>query len=357
MLGYLVLENGEIFEGERIGHNSDTACEVVFNTGMAGYIEIFTDPSYAGQGIVMTYPLIGNYGIIPEDCESDKIWAKAVFIHEIAEFESNFRKKYTLDKFLRDNKIPGLANINTRKLTKILRDFGTMKGYVTSNISNIEEIIEKIKKYNVGKAVDYVTSKEKVSYGKTRPKQVALVDFGFKHNIVNSLLKRDVGVTVYPANTAPEIILATRPDGIVLSNGPGDPEECTFEIETIKRLYKTNIPILGIGLGHQLMGIATGAKIAKLKYGHRGSNHPVKDLETNRIYITYQNHGYYILEDSLNKDIVEVSHINLNDGTIEGLNYINKNIFTVQFYPDTCSGQEGTTYIFDEFVDIVKEGK
>lgn len=356
MEGYLVLENGEIFEGERIGFNSDTACEVVFTTTMAGYIETFTDPSFAGQGIVMTYPLIGNYGVIPEDYESEGIYAKAVFIHEMAEFESNFRTKLSLDKFLRENRVPGLTNINTRKLTKILRDSGTMRGYLTSNIDNMEEIMKKIKEYEIGNVVQKVTSKAIKSYGRTKAKQIALLDFGFKHNIVNSLLRRDVGVTVYPADTSAEMILATRPDGIMLSNGPGDPEDCKEQIETLKKLYKTNIPILGICLGHQLMGIATGAKTAKLKYGHRGPNHPVKDLETGRVYITSQNHGYYILEESINPEIAEVSHINLNDGTVEGLRYKNKNIFTVQYHPEACPGPEDTEYIFDEFINIVKGG-
>jgi len=265
MLGYLVLENGDIFEGERIGHIVDAACEVVFNTGMAGYIETFTDPSYAGQGIVMTYPLIGNYGVIPEDFESEKIYAKAIFIHELAEFESNFRKKFNLETFLKNNKTPGLSNVNTRKLTKVLRDCGTMKGYLTSEIENMEEILEKINEYKVTNVLNEVTSKAKVSFGKTKPKQIALIDYGFKHNIVNSLLKRDVGVTIYPADTSVDMILSIRPDGILLSNGPGNPEECTFQIEVIKELYKTNIPIIGIGLRASING-----------YSHRCKNKEIK---------------------------------------------------------------------------------
>ncbi len=355
MIGYLVLENGEIFEGERIGYTVDTACEVVFNTGMAGYIETFTDPSYAGQGIVMTYPLIGNYGVIPEDYESDRIWAKAVFIHEIAEFESNFRTKFNLDKLLRDFKIPGLSNVNTRKLTKTLRDAGTMKGYITSNINNMDEIMNKIEKYEILNIVDKVTSKEIRTYGKGKEKKVALMDYGFKHNIVNSLLKRGAEVTVFPADTPAEKVIEMKPDGIMLSNGPGNPEDCEFQIKNVKKLYNTDIPILGICLGHQLMGIANGAKTAKLKYGHRGPNHPVKDLKENRVYITSQNHGYYILEDSIDKKTAEVSHINLNDNTVEGLRYKNKKIFTVQFHPEACPGPQDTAYIFDEFFDIMSK--
>ena len=352
MIGYLVLENGEILEGERIGNTSiDTACEVVFNTGMAGYLETFTDPSYAGQGIVMTYPLIGNYGVIPEDFESEQIWAKAVFIHELAEFESNFRKKDGLNKFLRDYKIPGLTNINTRKLTKILREAGTMKGYITSSLDNMPEIMKQIKDYEVGQVVRQVTSRQPVSYGKSKNKQIVLMDYGFKHNIVNSFLKREVGVTVCPSTMPVDRILALNPDGILLSNGPGDPEMCNKEVEIIKQLTKTNLPILGICLGHQLMALAHDFKTAKLKYGHRGPNHPVKDLRDGKVYITSQNHGYYVVEDSINPEIAEVSHINLNDNTVEGIRYKNKNIFTVQFHPEACPGPQDTNYIFDQFVN------
>ena len=355
MVGYLVLENGDIFEGERIGDVSiDTACEVVFNTGMAGYLETFTDPSYAGQGIVMTYPLIGNYGVIPEDAESDKIWAKAVFIHELAEFESNFRKKEGLNKFLRDSKIPGLSNVNTRKLTKILREYGTMRGYITSSVENMNEIMEKIKMYEVGNVVKEVSSKQIVSYGKNFDKQIVLMDYGFKHNIVNSFLKRNVGVTVCPGTTPINKILELNPDGILLSNGPGDPEKCINEIQIIQEMLKTDLPILGICLGHQLMAMAHGFKTEKLKYGHRGPNHPVKDLETGRIHITSQNHGYHVVKESIKEDIAEVSHINLNDDTVEGIKYKNKNIETVQFHPEACPGPEDTAYIFEEFIKKLK---
>lgn len=353
MVGYLVLENGEIFEGERIGTTVDTACEVVFNTGMVGYLETFTDPSYSGQGIVMTYPLIGNYGVIPEDFESEKIWAKAVFIHEMAEFDSNFRKKDSLNKFLRDYKVTGLTNINTRKLTRILRDSGTMNGYVTSNIDNVEVIMKKIKEYKVGNVVKEATTKQFLSYGKNFEKQIVLMDYGFKHNIVNSFLKREVGVTVCPSTTPVDRILALNPDGILLSNGPGNPEDCDEEIKILKELYKTNLPILGICLGHQLMALANGFETKKLKYGHRGPNHPVKDLEKDRVYITSQNHGYYVVEDSIDSKIAEVSHINLNDGTVEGIRYKNKKIMTVQFHPEACPGPQDTGIIFDEFINIL----
>lgn len=299
----------------------------------------------------MTYPLIGNYGVIPEDFESDKIWAKAVFVHELAEFESNFRKKDGLNKLLRDYKIPGLTNINTRKLTKILRESGTMRGYVTSTIDNMDEIMEKIKKYEIGDVVKQASTKEIISYGKNHEKQIVLMDYGFKHNIVNSFLKRNVGVTVCPSTTPIDKILSLKPDGILLSNGPGNPQSCDEEIEIIKNLIKTNIPILGICLGHQLTAIANGFETAKLKYGHRGPNHPVKDLNTGKVYITSQNHGYYVTSKSIKTEIAEVSHINLNDNTVEGIKYKNKNIFTVQFHPEACPGPEDTEYIFDRFVE------
>lgn len=358
MIGYLVLENGEIFEGERFGATTiDTVCEVVFNTGMVGYLETFTDPSYAGQGIVMTYPLIGNYGVIPEDFESANIWAKAVFVHELAEFENNFRKKDGLNKFLRDYRIPGLTNINTRKLTKILRDKGTMKGYVTSSIDNMNEIMKKISDYEVGYVVRQVTSNQIKSYGKNFEKQIVLMDYGFKHNIVNSFLKRNVGVTVCPSNTPLKKILEINPDGILLSNGPGDPQINREEINIIKDIYETDIPVLGICLGHQLMAIANGFKTEKLKYGHRGPNHPVKDLATGKISITSQNHGYYVVAETVNPEIAEVSHINLNDNTVEGIRYKNKNIFTVQFHPEACPGPQDSAYIFDDFIKNLFENK
>ena len=235
----------------------------------------------------------------------------------------------------------------------MLRNAGTMKGYITSNISNMSEIMKKINEYEVGNVVDQVTSKEIKVYGRGKSKKVALIDYGFKHNIVNSLLKRDCEVTVFPADTPAEKVIEMKPDGIMLSNGPGDPEDCIYQIKNVKKLYNTDIPILGICLGHQLMGIATGAKTAKLKYGHRGPNHPVKDLNEGRVHITSQNHGYYIVEDSIDSKIAEVSHINLNDGTVEGLKYKNKKIFTVQFHPEACPGPEDTAYIFDEFVEML----
>ncbi|MCI9017244.1 MAG: carbamoyl phosphate synthase small subunit [Clostridia bacterium] len=354
MKGYLVLENGEIFEGETIGYQKESICEIVFNTSMTGYLEIFTDPSYAGQGVVMTYPLIGNYGLTQEDQESKKPWVEAVFVHEIAEIESNFRSKLHINDFLKQNGIPGLQGINTRKLTKVLRQKGTMKGKITTDITNIEKIVEEIKRYEITNLVEKVSSNEHVVYGNGKIK-IALLDFGAKQNIINSLVKRGCEVTVFPQQTQAQEILSKNFHAIVLSNGPGNPEDCEVAIKNIKELYKSDKPILGICLGHQLMGLATGAKTCRLKYGHRGPNHPVKDVMTGRVSITSQNHGYVIEEDSINKDIAEISHINLNDGTIEGLRYKGKNILTVQYHPEACPGPEDSRYIFDDFIEIIKK--
>ena len=354
MKGYLVLENGSIFEGERIGANVDVICEVVFNTSMTGYLEIFTDPSYASQGVVMTYPLIGNYGLTKEDAESRKPWVEAVFVHEIAEMESNFRSKMHILKFLEEYEIPGLQGINTRKLTKMLRQSGTMKGKLTNDISCVDKIIEEIKNYEISNLVEKVSSKEIYTCGSGKTK-IALLDFGAKQNIINSLLNRDCEITVFPQETDYSKLLSDKFQGIVLSNGPGNPEDCKIAIKNIEKLYESNVPILGICLGHQLMGLATGAKTYKLKYGHRGPNHPVKDLKTGKVCITAQNHGYAIDENSINPNIAEVSHININDGTVEGLSYKGKNIITVQYHPEACPGPEDSSYIFDEFLKIVRK--
>lgn len=352
MKGYLVLEDGSIFEGDKIGYNKETICEIIFNTAMTGHSEIFMDPSYIGQGVVMTYPLIGNYGLTWEGQEPKETWIQAIFVHEIAEIASNFRSKMHMLEFMEKNKIPGLQGINTRKLTKILIQKGTMKGKITNDISNIDSILEEIKNYKISNLVEKVSSKEITTYGNGKTK-IALLDFGAKQHIINSLLKRDCEITVFPQDTHYSKILSDKFEAIVLSNGPGNPEDCKIAIENISKLYESDKPILGIGLGHQLMGLATGAKTYKLRYGHRGPNHPVKDILTNKICITSQNHGYGIKEDSIDINIAEISHINMNDKTVEGLKYVGKNILTVQYHPEACPGPEDSLYIFDEFLSIV----
>ena len=294
MKAFLILEDGTVFTGTSIGSTREVISEIVFNTSMTGYLEVLTDPSYAGQAVVMTYPLIGNYGICYEDMESDRPWPDAYIVRELSRMPSNFRSEDTIQNFLKKYNIPGIAGVDTRALTKILREKGTMNGMVTTNENySLEEILPQLKAYTTGKVVEKVTCKEKYVLPGEGPK-VALLDLGAKRNIARSLNERGCEVTVYPADTTAQEIIASRPDGIMLSNGPGDPKECTGVIREIKKLYDTEIPIFAICLGHQLMALATGADTHKMKYGHRGGNHPVKDLATGRVYISSQNHGYVV---------------------------------------------------------------
>ena len=294
MKAFLILEDGTVFTGTSIGSTREVISEIVFNTSMTGYLEVLTDPSYAGQAVVMTYPLIGNYGICYEDMESDRPWPDGYIVRELSRMPSNFRSEDTIQNFLKKYNIPGIAGVDTRALTKILREKGTMNGMVTTNENySLEEILPQLKAYTTGKVVEKVTCKEKYVLPGEGPK-VALLDLGAKRNIARSLNERGCEVTVYPADTTAQEIIASRPDGIMLSNGPGDPKECTGVIREIKKLYDTEIPIFAICLGHQLMALATGADTYKMKYGHRGGNHPVKDLDTGRVYISSQNHGYVV---------------------------------------------------------------
>lgn len=356
MKAFLILEDGTVFTGTSIGSTRDMISEIVFNTSMTGYLEVLTDPSYAGQAVVMTYPLIGNYGITP-DMESLKAWPDGYIVRELSRMPSNFRCEGTIQDFLKKYDIPGIAGVDTRALTKILREKGTMNGMITTNENyDLDEVISKLKNYKVEGVVSKVTCAEKyVLEGKG--KKVALLDLGAKKNIAKSLNDRGCEVTVYPADTTAEEIIASNPDGIMLSNGPGDPAECTSIIKEIKKLYETDIPIFAICLGHQLMALATGADTEKMRWGHRGGNHPVKDLKSGRVYISSQNHGYVIKEETIDPDVAEVSFINVNDKTIEGLDYKNKNIRTVQFHPEACPGPQDTAYLFDEFMDRMKGAK
>ena len=355
MKAFLILEDGTVFNGTSIGSTREVISEIVFNTSMTGYLEVLTDPSYAGQAVTMTYPLIGNYGICYKDMESLKAWPDGYIVRELSRMPSNFRSEDPIQKFLIDNDIPGIAGVDTRALTKILREKGTMNGMITTNENyNLDEILPKIKEYKVLGVVDKVTCTEKTVLKGDGPK-VALYDFGAKKNIARSLNNRGCEVTIYPAKTPAEEVLATNPDGIMLSNGPGDPKECVTEIEEIKKLYNSDVPIFAICLGHQLMALATGADTHKLKYGHRGANHPVKDLRTGKVYISSQNHGYVVDETTLNPEIARPAFENVNDKTNEGLEYIGKNIFTVQFHPEACAGPQDTVYLFDRFMDMMKK--
>ena len=353
MKAFLILEDGHVFQGTSIGSTKEVISEIVFNTSMTGYLEVMTDPSYAGQAVCMTYPLIGNYGICYEDQESSRPWVDGFIVRELSRIPSNFRCEDTIQHFLEKNNIPGIAGIDTRALTKILREKGTMNGMITVNEDyNLDEIIPRLKAYTTGKVVEKVTCKEKYVLEGDGPK-VALMDFGAKHNIARTLNERGCQVTVYPALTTAEEILADKPDGIMLSNGPGDPKECTSIIAEIKKLYDSDTPIFAICLGHQLMALATGADTHKMKYEHRGGNHPVKDLQTGRVYISSQNHGYVVDTDKLDANVAVPAFMNVNDKTNEGLSYVGKNIFTVQFHPEACPGPQDSSYLFDRFIDMM----
>ena len=394
MKAYLILEDGTVFEGTSIGADKEVISEIVFNTSMAGYLEVLTDPSYAGQAVCMTYPLIGNYGVCRQDCESRRPWPDGFIVRELSRMPSNFRSDCSIQEYLKEYDVPGIAGIDTRALTKILREKGTMNGMITTNENyDLEEILPKLAAYTTGKVVEKVTCAEKYEVKgakdlsengpvsgsavfnkeafaagekEKRPsmvralngagKRVALLDLGAKENIARSLAMRGCDVTVYPAGTKAEEIIADAPDGIMLSNGPGDPKECTDIIQEIRKLYETDIPIFAICLGHQLMALATGADTHKMKYGHRGGNHPVKDLATGRVYISSQNHGYVVDTDRLDPQIAVPAFVNVNDGTNEGLRYTGKNIFTVQFHPEACPGPQDSGYLFDRFITMMNGG-
>lgn len=367
MKAYLVLEDGTVFEGESIGAQKKVISEVVFNTSMTGYLEVLTDPSYAGQSVVMTYPLIGNYGICLSDMESEKPWPDAFIVRELSRYGSNFRKELSIQEFLTEHSIPGISGIDTRALTRILREKGTMNGMITTeNNLNIDDVKNELSSYSVTGVVAKVSRKSINVYKPgdlntnsdvTVKKHVAVLDVGTKNNIIRCLLKRGCMVTVYPQNTKADTILADKPDGIMITNGPGDPKECTDVIAEIRKLYDSDIPIFAICLGHQLMALATGADTHKMKYGHRGANHPVKDLKNGRVYISSQNHGYVVDENSLDENVAKIAFINVNDKTVEGLEYIGKKIFTVQFHPEACAGPKDSEILFERFIDMMEVGK
>lgn len=357
MKAFLILEDKTVFEGKSIGSSREVISEIVFNTSMTGYLEVLTDPSYAGQAVVMTYPLIGNYGICYEDMESRGPWVDGYIVRELSRMPSNFRSEDTIQNFLEKNDIPGIEGIDTRALTKILREKGTMNGMITTNEDyDVDDVVNKLKEYKAVDVVEKVTCKDK-SVLPGDGMKVALLDLGAKSNIAQSLNERGCEVTIYPAFTSAEEIFASKPDGIMLSNGPGDPKEVTSIIEEIKKLYQSDIPIFAICLGHQLMALATGADTHKLKYGHRGGNHPVKNTTTGKVYISSQNHGYVVDATTVSSDIAQIAFTNVNDKTVEGVRYKNKNIFTVQFHPEACPGPEDSSTLFDEFIKVMEEEK
>ncbi len=363
MKAYLILEDGTVFTGTSIGGTREVISEIVFNTSMTGYLEVLTDPSYAGQAVVMTYPLIGNYGICTSDMESKKSNTDGFIVRELSRLASNFRNEKSIQEFLTEQDIPGIQGIDTRRLTRILREKGTMNGMITTKeYQDVSEVLPRIKEYKVAGVVKKVTTKEKVHYvpgdlGTEKCeilRKVAVLDVGTKFNISRCLLKRGCEVIVYPCDTSAEEILADSPDGIMITNGPGDPKECVEVIQEIKKLYDSDTPIFAICLGHQLMALANGADTEKMKYGHRGANHPVKDLESGRVYISSQNHGYVVKAETIPKGIAEVAFENVNDKTVEGLKYLKKNIFTVQFHPEACAGPQDSEVLFERFIKMME---
>ena len=350
-MAYLVLSNGTVFSGTRFGAACDSIGELVFTTGMEGYIETLTDESYAGQIVTQTFPLIGNYGMIEEDFEG-KSAVRGYIVREICDTPSNFRCDETVDSFLKKHNIPGLYGIDTRALTRMLREEGTMNAVICDTVP---ETLDALKAYSVQNAVSSVSCTKPLEYfpdGEIKHR-VTLIDYGAKRNIIRCLVKRGCHVTVVPYNTSAEDILAQNSDGIMLSNGPGDPTENVGCIKELQKLLGKK-PIFGICLGHQLTALAMGGKTYKLKYGHRGANQPVKEVVGTRTYITSQNHGYAVDAESLGNH-ARISYINANDGSCEGVDYPGLSCFTVQFHPEACSGPKDTEFLFDRFIELMEE--
>lgn len=347
---YLILENGAVFEGKSFGYEAETIGELVFNTGVTGYLETLTDPSYFGQIVIQTFPLVGNYGVIPPDFESNNIWLKAYIVREWCQEPSNFRSEGVLDAFLKEKKIPALCGIDTRALTRIVREYGVMNAKISFKPELTKDEWAELKAYKVKGGVE-ATSRtvQTVDEPEGEAKyDVVLWDFGAKRNITRKLLSLGCRVTSVPYSATAEEICALKPDGIMLSNGPGDPADNTGIVEELKKLAVSGIPIFGICLGHQLLSISQGAKTEKLHYGHRGANQPVKDEKTGMVFVTSQNHGYTVVLDSLPEN-VSPRFINCNDGSCEGVEYRDINAFSVQFHPEACAGPLDSGWLFDKF--------
>ncbi|MDN6204998.1 MAG: carbamoyl phosphate synthase small subunit [Staphylococcus simulans] len=353
---YLVFEDGSIYEGRKLGSDNLTKGEIVFNTAMTGYQETISDPSYTGQIITFTYPLIGNYGINRDDFESLVPTLSGVVVKEASTHPSNFRQQKTFNDVLVQYDIPGISGVDTRSITRKIREHGVLKAGFTDHAEDIPTFIEELKQFELSRdEVPMVSTKTPyVSTGSDL--SVVLVDFGKKQNIVRELNARGCNVTVVPYNTPAEIILGMSPDGVMLSNGPGDPEDVPEAVEMIQGILG-KIPFFGICLGHQLFALSQGAEAFKMKFGHRGANHPVKDLATGKIALTSQNHGYAIDEASVANTDLEVTHIALNDGTVEGLKHKTLPAFSVQYHPEACPGPTDSNYLFDQFIDMMKEFK
>lgn len=370
----LVLEDGSVFTGTAIGATGMSVGEVVFNTSMTGYQEILTDPSYAEQIVTLTYPHIGNTGTNSEDVESDNIWAKGLIIRDLPIIASNFRNQQTLSEYLKQNNILGIADIDTRRLTRILRDKGAQNGCILAGVELDEaKALAEAKNFPGLKGMDLakeVTTSKMLEWnhgcwelenGYDQNKQdlafhVVAYDFGAKHNILRMLVDRGCRLTIVPATTSAEDVLALNPDGVFLSNGPGDPEPCDYAIEAIKGLLEANLPIFGICLGHQLLALASGAKTVKMKFGHHGANHPVKDLKRNVVMITSQNHGFAVDENNLPANL-DVTHVSLFDNSLQGIHRNDKPAFSFQGHPEASPGPHDAAPLFDHFIELIKQAK
>lgn len=352
----LVLVDGTVLIGDSFGSETNSYGEVVFNTGMTGYQETITDPSYCGQIVVLTYPLIGNCGINRDDFESIQPAIKGLVVKELADYPSNWRSNMSLDEFLKNKNIPGISGIDTRLLTKLIRRYGSLKGLICHADEPDGEALSRLRALQLPTDQVKQVSTKKPYPSPGRGHKVILVDFGSKHGILRELNKRDCDVVVVPYNTAHQDILALKPDGVMLSNGPGDPKDVPEAIMMIQGILG-KIPLFGICLGHQLFALASGADTYKLKFGHRGANHPVKDLQTGKVLFTSQNHGYSVDAESLSCTELEITHTALNDGTVEGLRHRRHPAFTVQFHPEASPGPEDSNQLFDTFMKMIEESK
>ena len=348
MKAYLQIENGLTMEGNVFGHVGDTMGEVVFNTGMTGYQEIMTDPSYYGQMVVMTYPLIGNYGVNLDDSQSERPQIKGLIVRERCEYPSNFRCELTLDGFLKYNRITGIEGVDTRYLTKVIRSYGTMRGVITQKRLTETKLKDLLALYDNTNAVHEVSTK-KPYHIDGKGKHLAVLDYGIKNNIINSFKEKNLKITIFPSDTKADEVLSYNPDGIFLSNGPGDPKDYGEIICNVGKLIKEK-PTIAICLGHQLTALALGGNTVKLPFGHRGCNHPVKDIKNDHVYITSQNHGYVV--DKV-PDEMEVTHVSMNDGTVEGLRHRDLPVFSVQFHPEASPGPDDAHELFDEFLKLI----